>query len=50
MADWLVANENEMSRVETETSKFLKALNAYLSEKDNFISSMKPTRVIDIII
>ncbi|CAL8096504.1 unnamed protein product [Orchesella dallaii] len=44
MADWLRENDDEMSRIETDASKFLKALNAYLSEKPNFVSSMKPTK------
>lgn len=46
MAEWITENDPEMSRIETETSKFYKALHKYLSEKPNFIAAMKPTRVI----
>lgn len=46
MAEWIIENDPEMSRIETETSKFYKALHKYLSEKPNFIAAMKPTRVI----
>lgn len=45
MMDWLKNNDDEMSRVETETQKFYKALDAYLSDKETFVLSMKPTKV-----
>lgn len=45
MAEWITENDPEMSRIETETSKFYKALHKYLSERPNFIASMMPTRV-----
>lgn len=44
LSDWLVEND-ELKRIETDTSKFYKALDLYLSDKDAFVSSMKPTKV-----
>jgi hypothetical protein len=43
--DWLNKNNDENSRIENETEKFLKAIDAYFIVKDNLKHSLTTTLV-----